>query len=57
MQPIAASADRATGVAFLRRVLWLLAEVEELNRQLERIEAQMQQVLGEVARERVEEHR
>ena len=43
------SSERASGVAFLARVVRLLREVEEMNRQLERIEDEMQNALNELA--------
>ncbi len=43
-------------VAFLARLVQLLEEVEELNRQLERIDAEMQEALRRAARDRFEEY-
>ena len=57
MKPIVASAEPAAGDAFLAHLSRLLCEVEEINRQLERIEGEMQQALDANARERFEEYR
>jgi CCR4-NOT transcriptional regulation complex NOT5 subunit len=45
------------GVAFLARLVRLLNQVEELNRQLERIEAETQEALRRTAHDGHEEHR
>ena len=45
------------GVAFLARMVRLLDEVEELNRQLERIEAETQEALRRTALDGFEEYR
>lgn len=45
------------GVALLARLVRLLGAVEELNRQLERVEAEMQDALGRTTRERFEAYR
>lgn len=52
----AAQADER-GVAFLARLVRLLDEVEELNRQLERIEAETQEALRRTACDGFEEYR
>ncbi len=57
MQTEPASADRESGVVFLARVMRLLGEVEEINRQLDRIEGEIQHALNANARERFEEYR
>jgi hypothetical protein len=44
------------GAAFLAWLVRLLEEVEELNRQLERIEADMQEALRRATRDRFEEY-
>ncbi len=44
-------------VLFLARLVRLLGEVEELNRQLERIEAETQEALGRTAHEGFEGYR
>ena len=55
------TSSRATAdgesVLFLARLVRLLGEVEELNRQLERIEAETQETLGRTAREGFEGYR
>jgi molecular chaperone GrpE (heat shock protein) len=53
--------DRVPGAdersaALLARLVRLLEEVEELNRQLERVEAEMQEALSRAARDRFEEY-
>jgi hypothetical protein len=45
------------GVAFLARLVRLLDEVEELNRQLERIEAETHEALRRTPLDGFEEHR
>lgn len=45
------------GVALLARLVGLLDEVEELNRELERIEAEMQKALRLTAIDGFEEYR
>lgn len=57
MQPTATPPDRTAGVALLTRLAGLLREVEEINRQLERIEGEMQRAFSVATRERVEEYR
>jgi hypothetical protein len=52
----AAEAD-GRGMAFLAQLVRLLDEVEALNRQLERIEAETQEALRRTAREGFEEYR
>ena len=53
----AGSPAREQGMAFLARIVRLLGEVEELNRQLERIETEMQDALGRTTRERFDAKR
>lgn len=57
MRTIASFRDHEAGAVFLARLVRLLDEVEGLNRQLERIEADMQQALNAATRERFEEYR
>lgn len=57
MRLIAAPTSEAAGVVFLGRLMRLLEEVEEINRQLERVEAEVHQTLNAAARERFEEYR
>jgi len=54
MHSLAAPSEREAGVAFLAQLAQLLSEVEAINRQLERIDNDVQRALNEAARERFE---
>jgi hypothetical protein len=57
MRTIATPPANRQGAAFLARLVRLLDEVEELNRQLERIEAETQEALRRTAQAGFEEYR
>ena len=59
MRPLAGPADRTyeEAVAFITELMRLEGQVKEVNQQLDRVEAELQQALNELARERFEECR
>ena len=59
MYPLVGPADRGRdeAVAFLAELVRLEGKVEEVNQQLDRVEAELQDALGELARARFEGYR
>jgi uncharacterized coiled-coil DUF342 family protein len=59
MYPLVSPADhgRDEAVAFLAELVRLESKVREVNQQLDRVEAELQDALGELARVRFEGYR
>lgn len=59
MQPLVSSADDEPGeaAAFTAELVRLQSEVREVNKQLDRLEAEVWQVLNDLSLERFEEYR
>lgn len=57
VRSFATSPAQAEGVAFLARLVRLLDDVDELNRQLERLEAETHELLRREVQDRFEDYR